>query len=273
VVVICTGRNSRSLDSLLDRSGWHPDDLPKVTLNGAVVDGGRGHGLLAHHALERPLVTRLVDLFVASGAVPMVYATEEDDGHLHYLDSPPNSILAQYIAHRRHRVGALTAHADLAVAIPDHALEVGTIDRREVIEPLTAAVRAELDGRVRVINTRSLLGEGQYFWAEVYHHACSKGTGALLVASALGVDPGRIVAIGDNFNDLDMFDVAALSVAVAGGPQEVQDAADHVAGPVQESGVAAVLERLAAGTFGPGIAPDLPPPDSPPDSPPHEETA
>jgi len=261
VVAICTGRNSRSLHGLLDRSGWHPADLPKVTLNGAVVDGGAGIGQFAHNVLDRTTVTRLVELFLRHGAVPMVYATEDDGGHLHYQDTPPNSILARYIEHRRERVGALSAYADLGAHLPAEALEVGTIDRRDVIDPLTAAVRSELDGVVRVINTRSLLGQGQYFWAEVYHHACSKGTGVRLVADALRIAPDRVVAIGDNYNDLDMFAVAALSVAVRGGPEDVQAAADHVADSAEQSGVAAVLEQIAAGTFGPqGVRPaDRPP--------------
>ncbi len=250
-VAICTGRNRRSLAGLLERSAWHPADLPTVTLNGAVVDGGAARGLLAHHSLPRPLVARLVALFIEHGAVPMVYATEADDGHLHYLEAPPNSILRHYLEHRRERVGALSAHADLDAGLPEAALEVGTIDRREVIDPLTAAIRAELDGAVRVINTRSLLGQGQYFWAEAYHHACSKGTGVQLLARELGIAPDAIVAIGDNFNDLDMFAVASLAVAVRGGPEEVQAAADHVADAPEQSGVAAVLEQIAAGTFEP----------------------
>jgi hypothetical protein len=251
VVALCTGRNRRSLDALLERSGWHPADLPKVTLNGAVVHGGAKLGRLAHNILLRPLVARLVDLFATHGAVPMVYATEDDDGHLHYLDSPANAILGQYLEHRRERVGALSAHADLGAGLPAAALEVGTIDRREVIEPLTAAIRAALDGQVRVINTRSLLGEGQYFWAEVYHRACSKGTGVQLLARRLGIDAGGVIAIGDNYNDLDMFDVAALRVAVAGGPEDVQAVADRVVGAPAESGVAALLEEIAAGATGP----------------------
>ena len=59
----------------------------------------------------------------------------------------------------------------------------------------------------------------------------------------------RIVAIGDNYNDLDMFEVAAVSVAVRGGPEDVQRVADRLADPVEESGVAAVLEEIAAGEF------------------------
>jgi Cof subfamily protein (haloacid dehalogenase superfamily) len=251
VLAICTGRNRRSLDALLDRSGWNPADLPKIFLNGAVVDGGSEVDLLVRRVLVRDVLARLVQLFRHHGAVPMVYATDEDGGTLLHERGEINPVLARYIRHRRERVGSITDVDDLLDHLPESALEVGSIDLEPVIRPLSAAIEAELGERVSVINTRSLLGEGQYFWAEVYHRRCGKGQGAERLAAAFGIAPDRIVAIGDNYNDLDMFDVAAVSVAVAGGPQEVQAAADLVAAPVEESGAAVVLEDIAAGRFTP----------------------
>ncbi|MBD3222922.1 HAD hydrolase family protein [bacterium] len=249
VVAICTGRNRPSLDSLLDRSGWHPSDLPKVMLNGAVVDGGVDHGVLAHNVVPRPVIARLVQLFRDHGTLPMVYGADHDGGELLFQQGDVNPILQRYLDHRRDRVGAMTWHGELADALPEAALEVGTIDRRELIEPLTAAIRAELADTVRVINTRSLLGEGRYFWAEVYHHACSKGTGVERIAATVSPGPTAVIAIGDNYNDLDMFAVADVAVAMPGGPADVQAQADRIAPAVEQSGAAVILEQIAAGDF------------------------
>jgi len=251
VVAICTGRNRQSLDSLLERSGWHPDDLPKVMLNGAMVHGGGGIGTLAHNVVHRPVIARLVQIFRDHGVLPMVYGADDEGGGLQFQVGEVNPVLQRYLDHRRDQVGALSFHDDLLGDLPDTALEVGTIDRMELVEPLTAAIRQELAGTVRVINTRSLLGGGQYFWAEVYHHACSKGTGVRLLADALGIAPGCILAMGDNYNDLDMFAVADLSVAMAGGPDEVQDVADMVTASARESGAAVILEDIASGRLAP----------------------
>jgi len=220
-----------------------------VLLNGAVVDGGRGHGLLSRNTLTRPQLHRLVELFRAHGALPMIYGTEETGETLLHESGRPNPVLGRYLEHRRLQVGALEGHDDLLAALPAEALEVGTIDTEAVIRPLTAAIGADLPGGVRVINTRSLLGQGRYFWAEVYHPACSKGAGVELLAAAFAIRPQHIVAIGDNFNDLDMFEVAAVAIAMRGGPAAVQARADRLAAPVNESGAAAVLEDIAAGTF------------------------
>lgn len=244
VVAIATGRNNRSLATVLDLSCWHPADLPKVTLNGAVVDGGVPYRRLAYNVLERDVLRRLVELFRAHDACAMIYGVDEQGGALHAEHATVNPCLARYLQHREHVVGALQWTADLLAEAPALALEVGTIDLAEKILPLTMAIQAELGGCVRVINTQSLLGDGRYLWAEVYHHACSKGTGLRHLADAYGISTDRLVAIGDNFNDLDMFAEAGVSVAMSAGPAEVRAAADLVA-----SSAAAVLETIAAGTF------------------------
>lgn len=249
VLAICTGRNRRSLGRLLDRSGWQPADLPQVLLNGAVVDGGADLGLISYNTIDRSMLRTLVGLLRRHGTVPMIYDTEQAGETLHFEHGRTNTVLARYLEHRRQHVGALQGHDDLLAALPEAALEVGTIDIAAVIQPLTDAVRSELDGQVRVINTRSLLGAGRYFWAEIYHPACNKGAGVQMLADRLSIEPRHIVAIGDNYNDLDMFAVAAVSVAVRGGPEDVTSAADHVAAPVAEHGAAAVLESIAAGSF------------------------
>ena len=249
VVAICTGRNCQSLDSLLERSGWYPDDMPRVMLNGALVHGGAAHGSLARNVVDRPVIERIVTLFKDHGTRPMVFATDEDGGVLLHERGENNPVLEHYLTHRREQVGAIEEVDDLLDHLPASALEVGTIDLEPTIRPLTTALQDELDHSVRVINTRSLLGQGKYYWAEVYHHACSKGTGVQLLARQLDIAPDRIIAMGDNYNDLDMFAVAAHSVAIEGGPEDVQAVADHVAGPVDKSGAAEVLEAIAAGTF------------------------
>lgn len=249
VVALCTGRNSRSVEGLLARSSPELADLPLILLNGAVVFGGAPRRRLSHRVLERDLLRRLVEIFRDHGALPMVYDVEDRGGVLYHEDRAANSVLSRYLARRRETVGAIEAVPDLLAVLPDSALEIGTIDRAEVVDPLTARIQGELDGLVKVVNTESLLARRAYRWAEVYHASCSKGAGARLLARTYGIPDARIVALGDNYNDLDLFAVAGTSIAMGDAPAEVRAAADHVAPPVAESGAAQVLERIAAGGF------------------------
>lgn len=251
VLALCTGRNLNSIRGLMEQSHWDPVDLPMALLNGAVVWGGQPRRKLACNVLVRDQINELVGLFREFGTVPMVYGTDEDGGILHHESRPVNDILGHYLGNRRQTVGAIHEASDLTELPWVEALEVGTIDREKPVRALTEAINRKMAGQVKVINTRSLLGNGEFFWAEVFHAASDKGQGLKILAADCGIPLARSVAIGDNFNDLDMFAAAGFSVAMAGSPDEVKLQADMVTGPVENGGAADILEKIAGGNFPP----------------------
>ena len=183
--------------------------------------------------------------------LPLLFGTDEDGGDIVLEPLEPNTVLGRYLAKRRDRVGHVTVVDDLLESLPETALEVGTIDRAEVVLPLSEAVRAELGDAVQVVNTQSLLAREEYLWAEVYRSACSKGSGLRVLAEALEIPMARTVALGDNYNDLDLFDAAAHSVAMGNAPADVKSQADRVAPDVRDCGAAQVLEEIALGHWPP----------------------
>ncbi len=249
VLALCTGRNLNSTRALLENSGWFPDDLPMVLLNGAVVWGDDPRRKLSSQELDSARVRRLVELFREHETVPMVYGTDDTGGMLHHETRPLNDVLGRYLDARRGSVGAVEVVDDLlAIEVPQ-ALEVGTIDRKAKVMTLTAAINSEMGDVVKVINTRSLIGGGEYYWAEVFDRNTDKGAGLRVLAEFLGIPLASLVAIGDNYNDLDMFAVARWSVAMEGSPDEVLQSADRVTGTAAAGGAAAVLEQIASGQW------------------------
>ncbi len=251
LLALCTGRNLRSVEGLLQASGWFPDDLPLVLLNGATVFGGNPRRCLASGIIGREEIIALVHLFREHGVVPMVYGTDDDGGILYHETRRVNDILGRYIAMRRSAVGAIHETADLLELNLAEALEVGTIDEKEKVLELSRAIKRQLPDQVKVINTRSLLGGGLYYWAEVFHSSCDKGAGLKVLREHYPEVAGPLVAIGDNFNDLDMFAAADFSVAMGNSPTDVLSKADLVTKTVTEGGAALVLEQLAQGVFPP----------------------
>jgi len=249
VVALCTGRNLPSLTSLLERSNWFPADMPLVLLNGALVHAGDPRRQISRGTLCGERITGLIRLFRAHSTVPMIYGTDEDGGFLYHETSPLNPVLERYLTGRRDNVGRLRVVPDLLELSWEQALEVGTIDETPRVVKLSEAVTAEFGERVRTINTRSLLGEGRYSWAEVFDASCGKDAGLRILSDLYGIPMERTVAIGDNFNDLDMFEVAGASVAMGNSPRAVRIRADHVTTDVAAGGAAAVLDAIAAGEF------------------------
>ena len=79
----------------------------------------------------------------------------------------------------------------------------------------------------------------------------SKGKALLKLAESTGIAREDIVCLGDSENDLSMFDVAGLSIAVANASSSVLEAADVVVPPASECGVIkAINDIVLAGPRG-----------------------
>lgn len=80
---------------------------------------------------------------------------------------------------------------------------------------------------------------------EATHPGANKGTGVRYLAeSILGLAAHNVMAIGDNFNDLEMLEYAGLGVAMGNAPSDVQAIANWVAPNVEEDGAAVAIEAF-----------------------------
>jgi hydroxymethylpyrimidine pyrophosphatase-like HAD family hydrolase len=83
-------------------------------------------------------------------------------------------------------------------------------------------------------------------WLDLAPDGVSKASGLDAVCRRLGVDAAEVVAIGDGRNDVEMFAWAGRSVAMGNATSDVRAVADEVTAPVEEDGLALVLEGLLA---------------------------
>lgn len=83
---------------------------------------------------------------------------------------------------------------------------------------------------------------------EVSALGVSKAATLAELAIERGIDASEVIAFGDMPNDLEMLGWAGLGYAMADGHVEALAAADHVAPPCAEDGVAQVIEDLLRST-------------------------
>ncbi|MDR0489547.1 MAG: Cof-type HAD-IIB family hydrolase [Propionibacteriaceae bacterium] len=81
-------------------------------------------------------------------------------------------------------------------------------------------------------------------WLDLMPSGVSKGSAAIELASILDLNQSEILAIGDDYNDIELLRWAGQGVAMAEAPAPVLDIADEVTGSFDEDGVAMVLDRL-----------------------------
>lgn len=72
----------------------------------------------------------------------------------------------------------------------------------------------------------------------------SKGTALQAMLEVLGIPAAGVVAVGDNWNDVEMIEAAGLGVAMGHAPAGVRARARYVCGTSEEEGFRQVLERF-----------------------------
>ncbi|MGM0215998.1 Cof-type HAD-IIB family hydrolase [Enterococcus sp. AZ109] len=80
-------------------------------------------------------------------------------------------------------------------------------------------------------------------WLEVMADGVNKGTSLLYLAKHLQIDPKRILAFGDQENDIEMLKVSGVGVAMDNALEPVKEIAQQVTKSNEEAGVAVVLEK------------------------------
>lgn len=131
------------------------------------------------------------------------------------------------------------------------AREVGDLASFLKAEPTRMAIVSEPEyTRQLVIELRDYFGSrlhvtsGHPLLVEMSHPDVSKALGLTVVAEHLGVDCSEVIAVGDDWNDIEMLTAAGLGVAMADSPPEVRAAADYVAPSAEDDGAAHVLEKF-----------------------------
>jgi hypothetical protein len=85
---------------------------------------------------------------------------------------------------------------------------------------------------------------------DVNRRGCTKGATLAEWAAGRGTRREEIMAIGDNFNDLEMLEAAGLPVVMANAVEALKRPGWHVTLSNDEGGVAAAIHRFALGQDG-----------------------
>ena len=111
------------------------------------------------------------------------------------------------------------------------------------MDELEEVLKSELGSTVKILSTKYL--EQDFTLLDVVNSAASKGAGVAAAAAELGVGREEIMAIGDNYNDLEMLLFAGTGVVMANAPLSLREIAGlHPTASNREDGVAAAIEQF-----------------------------
>ncbi len=85
---------------------------------------------------------------------------------------------------------------------------------------------------------------------EITHPHISKGAGVETAAKAMGLELEEVMAIGDNYNDIPIFEKVGLPCAMGSAPEEVRALCPVVTEDIWNQGAELLLEELIAFKLG-----------------------
>jgi Cof subfamily protein (haloacid dehalogenase superfamily) len=123
---------------------------------------------------------------------------------------------------------------------PVQAMYCGTIARMQEVQARleTSAVW----GRVNVLKTE--YPERDLCMVDVLNRGCSKGHALERWANHRGIPQEQVMAIGDNYNDVEMLEYAGVPVIMGNASEELRGRGWRVTQPNSDSGVAAAIEEV-----------------------------
>jgi Cof subfamily protein (haloacid dehalogenase superfamily) len=227
-VMVATGRSWEGTVGILELLGIAPEFA--VCSNGAVVLKRVNADTLDYDRFKVETFDARHVLGLLRDKLPNAhYLVELANGHRRYTDYLPDWNLTR------------------ADRVPFEELGVDPVCRVVVVAP-----DHEEKDFVTLVDQIGLhhvsYAVGWTAWLDIAPKGVDKSTGLELVRTELGLDPERVLVMGDGRNDLGMFEWAlqngGRAVAMAQGPQEVLEAAGETTSSVHEGGVAAILRSL-----------------------------
>jgi len=233
-LVVATGRRFEGAREHAERLGFATMD-PLICYGGSMVRRMNGETLL-HRTLQRSLGVEVLEW----AAERELHARVFVDGRI--ISSPETTATLRHM--RRFEepgVSVVGSPADWLRDGGEEPTKLVLVDHPDDVERWLVEAREAFAGRLFV--TRSLP-----HYVEIGGLEGTKASALEFLCGKWGIDPARAIAFGDADNDVDMLRFVGHGVAVGGMTDEVREAADAVAPPVHEDGVASYLERLLGGS-------------------------
>lgn len=230
LITVATARTPATVVPLMQGTGTR---VPYIVMTGAAMYGPLTESYCAASHIPAGDAMTAMSIFSEYGVSPFVYHLSADGGTLTVYHHPEMTAQEREFYEPRAHLKLKRFTFELP---PEPAADVilfFATGKTSQVRQLGAAL--EKTGKLSVSVYPDIFVRGVSI-VEVYAAGVSKASAISHLAGELGVD--RVVCFGDNLNDIPMFGVADLSVAVGNAFPPVKDSADIVIGPNYDDSVA-----------------------------------
>lgn len=246
-VAVVTGRRFRDARPLALELGL---DVPVISHNGALTKHARTLETVSVRLLplaaarevlrigrEQNLDVMISDDADGLGVLVYDHINEENDAFRRYI-SWSRRIHGDEAEEAVRRVARLEEYLDHE---PVHISFSGTC---AAMEALGEVLKCELGESIKALAT--VYPKMDFTLIDILHPQASKGAGVAAAASEAGITREEVMAVGDNFNDLEMLEFAGTGVLMGNADASLrrEKTSLHVTATNDEDGVAQAIEKF-----------------------------
>ncbi|WP_199247740.1 Cof-type HAD-IIB family hydrolase [[Phormidium] sp. ETS-05] len=232
-VAIATGRMYQSAFRFYQDVG---SNLPLIAYQGAYIKDPTDEKIHWHQPVAADIARELLECFQELEITREISLNYYSNDQLYVRELTPG--VRAY--GNRTGVTPMTIsdmHAFAAKSAPTKILALS--------EDASAIDRLFLELRQRFTPDQLYITKSHTHFVEALHPMVNKGVAVRYLAEeVLGITAAEVMAIGDNYNDLEMLEYAGLSVAMGNAPEAVQAKAHWVAPSVEAHGAAAAIAEF-----------------------------
>jgi hydroxymethylpyrimidine pyrophosphatase-like HAD family hydrolase len=236
-IAVVTGRRYQSAQKILEQL---PCSVTLISSNGAMIVSSSGE-ILHRDFLPRALALRVLQEVREYRPYAVAIFEIPGRGQIVMQDcATPEGPLGWY---QSHSPGLLVRVPDLESYLSTDPIQLmfgGPPDR---VGPLEPFLLSRFEPPEFHLTWTKYLGRNLSI-LDVMNRGCTKGRALAHWAASKGIDATEVMAIGDNFNDLEMLRFAGVPVVMANSTPGLNQAGWHETCSNEQNGVAAALEKF-----------------------------
>lgn len=250
-VIVATGRHYLNAIKILKKSGFVPEYI--ICDNGCSVYSVKDDKQLFSFPLHKEIVSEVLDVLEESN---YFYSISTDKFRISKPDSL-QTLKSEFVRNKEAIPDLDPYHLDSLVTIIESNKDLVYSDAttiKEICEldvnfynisaitfdPERIKFGQEVLSKIKGISVVS----SAYNNFEAINSDCSKGNAIKLLTTHLNIDMKDTMAIGDNFNDVSMFEVVEHSVAMGNSHEDIKKMCKYVSVANTENGVSYALKNF-----------------------------
>jgi Cof subfamily protein (haloacid dehalogenase superfamily) len=207
-------------------------DTPLAGFNGGMFVNPANHVVMAQHLIDPNSARRSLEIIRGYGLDPWVFV-----GSTWLITDRTAPLIA---LERRTIAVSPTVVREFGAALDQAAKIVGASEDYALVEQCETELRNVLGGLANAVRS-------QPYYLDVTDTHAHKGAVVAFLSKYLSIPAQDIATIGDMVNDVRMFHVSGMSIAMGNATEDVKREANRVTDSCDDEGFAKAVERFILG--------------------------